>query len=182
MSSGQHHSGVTKGISSGLLLGSFLSNWISPVELLSVAIGCLFGIVMSGDLDSDGGFIGDFYIRKTTGKAGFFIWNIVWSPYRRGLKHRSFWSHTPIIGTVVRLVFLVLPIIIIPIKDQSSTSIFEIIPKAFIAQIVTLPFTALLTIGVYLLWAYTQVDLAILGLALFTGLSISDVGHWALDL
>jgi len=182
VSSGQHHAGMTKGIASGVALGAASSYFLSPAEISLMAVGCLLGLFLTPDADVDGGHIANYYVRKVSGRMGEWVWNLIWTPYQRGLRHRSFWSHTPIIGTTVRLIYLILPAIILFIKDQSSTSIFEIIPKAFIAQIVTLPFTALLAIGVYSLWTYTQVDLTILGLALFTGLSISDVGHWALDL
>ena len=182
MSSGQHHAGMTKGIASGITLGAISSYFLSPIEISLMAVGCLIGLFLTPDLDHDNASTPNEYVGFALGKWGRRVWEVVWNPYRLGIKHRSFWSHTPIIGTTVRLIYLILPVIIIFIKDQSSTSIFEIIPRAFIAQIVTLPFTAMLAVCVYFLWSYTQVDLTILGLSLFAGLSISDVGHWALDL
>lgn len=182
MSSGQHHAGMTKGIASGITLGAISSYFLSPIEISLIAIGCLLGLFLSPDADVDGGYIGYFYIRKISGRMGESVWNIIWLPYQRALKHRSFWSHTPIIGTVVRLLFLVSPLIIIIIKDQSSTPFLEIIPRTIIAQIATIPFMILVATGIYFLWTYTQIDLVVLGLSLFVGLSISDVGHWALDL
>lgn len=182
MSSGQHHAGMTKGIASGIGLGAISSYFLTPIEISFMAIGCLFGLFLSPDADVDGGYIGFWYIRKVFGKGGEFIWKIIWEPYQRALKHRSFWSHTPVIGTVVRLIYCVVPLIIILLKDQQSTPILEIIPKSFLAQLVAIPFIAMLTAMVYVLYTKTNADLLMVGLSLFVGLCISDIGHWILDL
>ncbi len=182
MSSGQHHAGMTKGIASGIGLGAISSYFLSPIEISFMAIGCLFGLFLSPDADVDGGYIGFWYIRKLFGKPGEFLWSILWTPYQRALKHRSFWSHTPIIGTVVRLLYMACPVIIILLKDQSSTPILEVIPKSFLAQLVAIPFVIIISMAMYLLYTKTNIDLMTIGLSLFAGLCVSDFGHWVLDI
>lgn len=63
---------------------------------LLVATGFLIGGLMFGpDLD--------IYSRQYQ-RWGWFRW--IWLPYRKLMRHRSFWSHGPIVGTVLRLAYL----------------------------------------------------------------------------
>jgi len=40
-------------------------------------------------------------------------WKIFWYPYARAIPHRSPWSHWPILGTAIRLVYSIILLIII---------------------------------------------------------------------
>lgn len=182
MSSGQHHAGMTKGIASGIALGAISSYFLTPIELSFMAAGCLLGLFLGPDLDHDSATTHEQYVQKLTGRPGLFVWNIIWTPYKIGIKHRSFWSHTPIIGTTVRLLYCILPAIIVLLKDQSSTPILEIIPRALLAQLVAIPLAAMIAGVVYFLYVNTGIDLKIVGLSLFAGLCVSDFGHFILDL
>ncbi len=63
---------------------------------LMVSGGFLFGGLMFGpDLDT--------YSRQFK-RWGILRW--IWLPYRRSMRHRSVLSHGPIVGTIVRLVYL----------------------------------------------------------------------------
>jgi len=63
---------------------------------LLVASGFVFGGLMFGpDLD--------IYSRQFQ-RWGFLRW--IWLPYQRSLRHRSFLSHGPIIGTTLRVIYL----------------------------------------------------------------------------
>jgi uncharacterized metal-binding protein len=63
---------------------------------LLVAGGFMFGGLMFGpDLD--------IYSRQFQ-RWGFLRW--IWLPYQKSLRHRSFLSHGPIIGTTLRVVYL----------------------------------------------------------------------------
>jgi uncharacterized metal-binding protein len=63
---------------------------------LLVAGGFLFGGLMFGpDLD--------IYSRHYQ-RWGWFRW--IWLPYQKSLRHRSFLSHGPIIGTTLRVIYL----------------------------------------------------------------------------
>ena len=183
MSSGQKHAGMTKGIAAGIGVGAISSYILAPLDLTFMALGCLFGLFLSPDADHDAGYIGFSYVQRVFGAPGLWIWKQWWTPYQIGIKHRSFWSHTPIIGTVVRLLYLPFPIIILALKDQTSTPIFVIIPKMFIAQLVAIPFIALFGAILYFLWyQFPSIDFVTIALSLFVGLCISDAGHWILDM
>ncbi len=64
--------------------------------MLLVGAGYLFsGLMFAGDLD-----LHSQQYRR-------WLWlRWLWLPYRYCLKHRSFWSHGPVVGTALRLVYL----------------------------------------------------------------------------
>ncbi|MBD2448533.1 metal-binding protein [Nostoc sp. FACHB-152] len=74
---------------------TFWQSRSSSVTLL-VAGGFMFGGLMFGpDLD--------IYSRQYQ-RWGFLRW--IWLPYQKSLRHRSFLSHGPIIGTTLRVLYL----------------------------------------------------------------------------
>ncbi|MBC5797848.1 metal-binding protein [Sphaerospermopsis sp. LEGE 00249] len=95
MPSGQTHDRITiwsVPVVAGITL---ISTRSSSVTLL-VAGGFMFGGLMFGpDLD--------IYSRQFQ-RWGFLRW--IWLPYQKSLRHRSFLSHGPIIGTTLRVVYL----------------------------------------------------------------------------
>jgi uncharacterized metal-binding protein len=95
MPSGQTHDRITIW-SMPLVAGvTFVSTRSSNMTLL-VAGGFMFGGLMFGpDLD--------IYSRQFQ-RWGFLRW--IWLPYQKSLRHRSFLSHGPIIGTTLRVVYL----------------------------------------------------------------------------
>lgn len=95
MPSGQTHDRITIW-SLPLVAGvTFVSTWNSNLTLL-VAGGFMFGGLMFGpDLD--------IYSRQFQ-RWGFLRW--IWLPYQKSLRHRSFLSHGPIIGTMLRVLYL----------------------------------------------------------------------------
>lgn len=68
----------------------------SAAVALTVGASYLFsGLMFGGDLD--------------TRSHQYHRWlglRWLWIPYRRALRHRSFWSHGPIVGTTFRLIYL----------------------------------------------------------------------------
>ncbi|WP_353929707.1 metal-binding protein [Okeanomitos corallinicola TIOX110] len=95
MPSGQTHDRITiwsVPVISGITL---ISTHSSNMTLL-IAGGFMFGGLMFGpDLD--------IYSRQFQ-RWGFLRW--IWLPYQKSLRHRSFLSHGPIIGTTLRVVYL----------------------------------------------------------------------------
>ncbi len=183
MSSGQKHSGITLGLSGGIAAGAISSYFLSTADISVMAFCCLIGIFISPDADVDAGYISFKYIRNTFGKVIGKLWWWLWTPYRVSIKHRSFWSHTPIIGTFIRLLYLVFPaiIILLPIKDQRP-NIAKLIPQSLLAQIIAIPFV-LLAIGFYFLAInYPEIQWNSLLLSGFIGISIADFGHYLADL
>ncbi|WP_346291586.1 metal-binding protein [Sphaerothrix gracilis] len=95
MPSGRTHDRITLWSLPLVLLLAFrltLSWWLTGL----VGMGFLFGGFMFGpDLD----------VRSLQSRRwGWFRW--IWVPYRGSLKHRSRFSHGPIMGTVVRVLYL----------------------------------------------------------------------------
>jgi uncharacterized metal-binding protein len=80
---------------------------------LLVAGGFMFGGLMFGpDLD--------IYSRQYQ-RWGFLRW--IWLPYQKSLRHRSFLSHGPLIGTTLRVVYLssllaVLMVVILAVGEK----------------------------------------------------------------
>ena len=182
MSSGQHHAGMTKGIASGIGLGAISSYFLTPVELSFMALGCLLGLFLGPDNDHDVATTHEQYVKALLGRPGLWVYSVLWYPYKIGIKHRSFWSHTPIVGTTVRLIYMVIPCIILLLKDQSSTSILELIPRSLLAQLVAIPFVAILATITYFIHVNTSIDLVLVLLSLLAGLCVADFGHWILDI
>lgn len=64
----------------------------------------LWCVIVQPDLDVDNGYYGLFVLSNT--KKGIErLWHLYWQPYARLLKHRSFFSHAPLIGTLGRLLY-----------------------------------------------------------------------------
>lgn len=95
MPSGQTHDRITIW-SMPLVAGITLVTTGSSNITLLVAGGYMFGGLMFGpDLD--------IYSRQFQ-RWGFLRW--IWLPYQKSLRHRSFLSHGPIIGTTLRVAYL----------------------------------------------------------------------------
>lgn len=184
MSSGQKHSGITIGLSGGIAAGAISSYFLQPLDILVMSICCLVGIVLTPDKDLDAGAIDNMYIRNKLGGFVGWLWWVLWTPYRTSIKHRSFWSHTPVIGTAIRLSYLVFPIIILilPIRDQRPNYLL-LIPKALLAQFIVLPLDILLC-GFYIvvISQTPELDWLLVGLSGFCGLALADLGHFLADL
>lgn len=71
---------------------------------LLISFGCFLGLFLDPDLD----LVGKTESEKRVGKIPIFgwFWFLYWFPYGKFLKHRSFWSHTPLLGTFIRWVYL----------------------------------------------------------------------------
>ncbi|PSR16880.1 metal-binding protein [filamentous cyanobacterium CCP3] len=95
MSSGRTHDRITLWALPLVVLVALrvtLSGWLTAVVCLGFMLG---GWMLGPDLD----------IHSVQYKRwGWFRW--IWLPYRGRIRHRSHWSHGPIIGTVVRVLYL----------------------------------------------------------------------------
>lgn len=105
MPSGKTHSMTTI----GLALGSVCA--FEP----ALTVGILSGLILSPDLDIDEGFLGLHHLRRIPiiGKPLSLAWRVFWLPYSKIVKHRSVISHSIFFGTVLRVGYLALPILIL---------------------------------------------------------------------
>lgn len=102
MPSGRTHDRITLWILPVVAVLTF-GQTQSGILTLLVSGGFLFGGLMFGpDLD--------IYSRQFQ-RWGFLRW--IWIPYQKSLRHRSFLSHGPIIGTALRSLYLSIWIIIL---------------------------------------------------------------------
>ena len=73
---------------------------------MGIATGAMVGCLISPDADVDGGAIADYYLRVYTGRVVETIWTMLWNPYRKAFKHRSFLSHFPLVSTCIRILYV----------------------------------------------------------------------------
>lgn len=75
-----------------------MAGWLDQRASTALTVGSAYlfgGLLFSGDLD----------VRSRPYKRWLWLrW--VWIPYRHTFKHRSFWTHGPLIGTVIRMCYL----------------------------------------------------------------------------
>ncbi len=94
MSSGQTHDRITLWSLPVVMMASLwvtLNIWLTAWVCLGFLMG---GLLLGPDLD----------IHSVQYKRwGWLRW--IWLPYRGSMRHRSFWSHGPIIGTTVRVLY-----------------------------------------------------------------------------
>lgn len=118
MASGASHAkaSIIASIPAGLIVGISLG---SIFYGLGTSLGSILGIALTPDLDQE---MTTFFEWKLMKKAGplAFLWMLAWSPYALIIPHRSFWSHFPVIGTVLRLTYIMfLPTILYVYKGYS---------------------------------------------------------------
>ncbi|MBW4691751.1 MAG: metal-binding protein [Lyngbya sp. HA4199-MV5] len=101
MPSGRTHDSITLW-SLPLLAGLTFASTQSSSLTLCVSGSYLFsGLMFGPDLD--------VYSHQYK-RWGLLRW--IWLPYRRSLRHRSFWSHGPIAGTIVRVAYLLIWVVL----------------------------------------------------------------------
>lgn len=71
-----------------------------------LVFGALTGLVMNPDLDVDGGSDAFRIVRSLGGPILSAAWRVFWFPYAKLASHRSFWSHFPVVSTLIRVAYL----------------------------------------------------------------------------
>ena len=94
---------IPTGIATGLAVTSIPHG-------IGAAVGCFLGIAMTPDLDQISISKNEWRLVKKFGPLGF-LWCAYWWLYARIIPHRSIWSHLPILGTVIRLLYITTPIV-----------------------------------------------------------------------
>jgi uncharacterized metal-binding protein len=80
------------------------------MRALAVTAGTLTGLVVEPDLDISGKTESEKLIERKFGKWIGIAWRAYWYPYAKTMAHRGF-SHMPIISTLIRALYLLLPAI-----------------------------------------------------------------------
>ena len=127
MASGRAHDRATwlLALPFGALWWPWLGSTGMAVASLSFLVG---GLLLSPDLDTRS---------NPTLRWGLLRW--LWWPYRRLLSHRSLVSHTPLIGSAGRLLYLALLLLGLcligrPLGSPSPTRLLEALQALWIAQ------------------------------------------------
>lgn len=175
---GAWHNATTLLIAALLLVVPF---GLSDAKYLWLSAGALIALFVNPDLDQDGLTIAETLVGKVLGLTGekfggmfgrsfsdflmrigkgfglLFtgVWIAVWSFYAAFMPHRSFFSHFPVVGTSIRVLWLILVL------------------------------SLLRHLGFILFSKWIDIDLTlyIMQLALlFIGLCLADLGHYARDM
>ena len=110
MSSGKTHSkaSLLAAIPVSVGIGIYTND---PLTGVVAGTGCASGIFLTPDLDQEGISASEWSIIKSTLGVGF-IWLWFWWLYAKAFKHRSLWSHFPVVDTLIRIMYLTIPLFI----------------------------------------------------------------------
>jgi uncharacterized metal-binding protein len=110
MSDGKTHALATVILGGVLAPGLYLMAHVSAENSLAFAGGCLTGLIINPDLDIRRFTHAEQVMRASGGKLGRLLaglWYTLWWPYAHLIPfHRHPLSHFPLIGTILRLVYL----------------------------------------------------------------------------
>lgn len=154
MATGKQHMAGTL-VLSPVTVGSVW--WLTGGDVITAAVagaGCLSGLFINPDLDMETVTMSEYWLVRWTLGLGW-LWIMLWYPYALLAKHRSWFSHTPIISTVGRVIYVVL------LYFGVTVLLY------YFFAIELFPFWALLN------WEQWTIFVG--------GLTISDLGHWWLD-
>lgn len=165
-SDGYHHAQITVALSTvAWMLGIGISSAVRPAAdpgycAMAAVGGCLAGVVLSPDLDQPSLTHSEWVVLKTPLVGRWLLGPLfvaVWLPYAMLFKHRSVWTHMPILSTIVRLGYMLL---VIAVFDRLNAQVQWVDALAATWDTPTERWT----------WV-----------AAISGLMLSDLGHWARD-
>ncbi len=142
-----------------LLFASKTSPMIPAVTIESVTLlsaGALAGVIISPDLDVAGRTYGKAILWRSSCLVGA-LWVMLWWPYSQLVEHRSILSHWPIIGTIIRVGYMIsVPLLVWTLLASALNW-----PPPTATPVMS--------------WLLHQGRWCLIGLA------ISDIAHWAMD-
>ena len=129
MSDGKTHATATTALVFPVAMTSML---LMPHDPLSGAIvgglGCLTGLIIDPDLDIENITRSEWQVIKRFWIFGM-LWIVFWYPYARAIPHRSPLSHWPLLGTVGRVLYLMLWVKLIGAILGGSVGIVAIVSQ-----------------------------------------------------
>ena len=105
---GRHHHRVTLVLAGVTLITPIVTG---DVRALAMTAGALTGLVVEPDLDVDHRTHSENLVYRHAGKAIGTLWQLYWYPYALILPHRHKLSHSPILSTIIRALYLLAPAI-----------------------------------------------------------------------
>ncbi|MBP8108041.1 MAG: DUF2227 family putative metal-binding protein [Caldilineaceae bacterium] len=127
---------------------------------ISLILGGWMGYLIDPDLDELQRTYTEGRVFRYLGRRVGKVWQAVWAPYAALIDHRSFWSHIPGVGTVIRALWLgiVLALPFLAFVAFFGPPVLDVLPN-------------LDTTAVDPTWLFW----------LLAGWSVQDGVHWALD-
>jgi len=128
MASGRTHAIITK----SLAVGSGVAVFVATADIntaLLVAMGCFIGLYVEPDLDIATRTYSEKQLLKLWKPLGV-LWITIWTPYGQTITHRSIWSHMPILGTFLRVLYLMTPILLVAAVFGRSEAILAAVGSA----------------------------------------------------
>jgi len=127
---------------------------------ISLILGGWMGYLIDPDLDELQRTYTERRVFRYLGRRVGKVWQAIWAPYAALIDHRSFWSHIPGVGTVIRALWLgiVLALPFLAFFAFFGPPVLDVLPN----------------LGGYALdptWLFW----------LLAGWSVQDTVHWALD-
>lgn len=106
MASGKAHAtaSILLTVPAGILALGLGGDW---GDAAACAVGSLAGVLLSPDLDVDNPIHSNYIVGKYMGCIGGAAWFAFWRPYAWFLPHRSPLSHWPVLGTLLRLLYMI---------------------------------------------------------------------------
>ena len=104
MPSGKTHTAMTLG-ATVVVAGVMWKTGFTAEQIRFATTGCITGVIVSPDLDVDGGFLGHKIVTQYFGMIAGRIWRAFWLPYAWIFSHRGT-SHIPVAGTLGRVLYL----------------------------------------------------------------------------
>jgi len=163
MASGVVHNTVTVA-ASAMLVPTVMAYGFPMGTAVAVGAGCLAGIFLTPDLDQETYNRIENKFRKSKNPFVAILGNlyiIFWMPYALAVSHRSFVSHAPIVGTLIRVIYLIAGTALVLFLSGHVLS--------FVSPSVATAFLGWLAVTGYL------------GSAV-VGLVIADTLHWIFDM
>lgn len=163
---GKQHMAMSVGGGLGVAVGGAMAIKTEPIGFLLAAIGCLVGVFFTPDHDVDSGNYTNLIFRSV--KLDW-IWKPFWTPYRKAFRHRSVWSHGPVLSTIIRVIYLCLPAIVLLLHEDRMPNVLSVI----LAQIIAVGWWVVIGGLIYLL--------GVNAIWLAVGMMYSDLLHWLGD-
>jgi uncharacterized metal-binding protein len=125
---------------------------------VGIALGGFTGWLLTPDIDVNGTTYEEYRLYKLFWPLGF-VWQNFWSPYGLTFAHRG-WSHTPFIGTLTRLIYVLVAISLALLTFNEyiwwmgydeSLKLDTFVAFRFIAQ------NSEMCIAWYLLWSFQDI-------------------------
>lgn len=107
MPDGKTHAAMTAFAAAALYGAGYLAG-MPRADLFALSGGCLLGLVISPDLDVNDRIYAHHLVQREAGRLPALAWRWIWLPYSRLVPHRHWVSHTPLVGTSLRLGYLAL--------------------------------------------------------------------------